>query len=52
MNYVEGKRGKLPKETLMISGNPYWLKEKAEWYIVANKRQTLMSLSFRFTIDF
>lgn len=32
------KRGKLPKETLVISGNPYWLKEEAEQYIAALKK--------------
>ena len=36
----------------MISAKPYWLKEEAKQYIAANKRQTLMSLSFRFTIKF
>jgi len=24
------KRGKLPKETVMIGGKPYWIKEKVE----------------------
>lgn len=32
------KRGKLPKEALMISGKPYWLKEVAERYITANQK--------------
>lgn len=27
------KRGKLPKETVMIGGKPYWIKEKVENYI-------------------
>lgn len=33
------KRGKLPKETVMIGGKPYWIKETVETYIknIVNK---------------
>lgn len=36
--HMQRKRGKLPKETLLISGYPYWLKEDAERYIAANQK--------------
>ena len=36
--HMQRKRGKLPKETLLISGHPYWLKEEAKRYIAANQK--------------
>ena len=31
--HMSRKRGKLPKETIMISGKPYWIREEVQRYI-------------------